>query len=100
MAGRLSPRGRSGTWSRSHYEKNRKATWNCNIDTRVCGVKKRIALSPKRRRTSSKNKANGACDFSMEEVRYMLGWAITFLIIALIAAVFGFGGIAAASAGI
>ena len=30
----------------------------------------------------------------------MLGWAITFLIVALIAAVFGFGGIAAASAGI
>ena len=30
----------------------------------------------------------------------MLGWAVTFLIIALIAAVFGFGGIAAASAGI
>jgi uncharacterized membrane protein YtjA (UPF0391 family) len=30
----------------------------------------------------------------------MLGWAITFLIIALIAAVFGFGGIAVASAGI
>jgi uncharacterized membrane protein YtjA (UPF0391 family) len=30
----------------------------------------------------------------------MLGWAITFLIIALVAAVFGFGGIAAASAGI
>ncbi|HEU5312952.1 MAG TPA: DUF1328 domain-containing protein [Candidatus Udaeobacter sp.] len=29
----------------------------------------------------------------------MLGWAITFLIIALVAAVFGFGGIAAASAG-
>ena len=28
----------------------------------------------------------------------MLGWAITFLIIAVIAAVFGFGGIAAASA--
>ena len=36
----------------------------------------------------------------MKEVRYMLGWAITFLVIALIAAVFGFGGIAAASAGI
>jgi uncharacterized membrane protein YtjA (UPF0391 family) len=36
----------------------------------------------------------------VEEVIYMLGWAITFLIIALIAAVFGFGGIAAASAGI
>lgn len=30
----------------------------------------------------------------------MLGWAITFLIIALIAAVFGFGGIAVAAAGI
>jgi uncharacterized membrane protein YtjA (UPF0391 family) len=31
---------------------------------------------------------------------YLLGWAVTFLIIAIIAAVFGFGGIAAASAGI
>ena len=30
----------------------------------------------------------------------MLGWAITFFIVALIAAVFGFGGIASASAGI
>ena len=30
----------------------------------------------------------------------MLGWAITFLIVALIAAVLGFGGIASASAGI
>lgn len=30
----------------------------------------------------------------------MLGWAITFLVIALIAAVLGFGGIAGASAGI
>ena len=30
----------------------------------------------------------------------MLGWAISFLVIAIIAAVFGFGGIAAASAGI
>ncbi|MEL6646179.1 MAG: DUF1328 domain-containing protein [Pseudomonadota bacterium] len=30
----------------------------------------------------------------------MLGWAIAFLIIALIAAVFGFGGIASAFAGI
>ena len=27
----------------------------------------------------------------------MLGWAVTFLIIALIAAIFGFGGIAAAA---
>jgi uncharacterized membrane protein YtjA (UPF0391 family) len=30
----------------------------------------------------------------------MLGWAVVFLIIALVAAVFGFGDIAAASAGI
>ncbi|MCR8723860.1 DUF1328 domain-containing protein [Frigidibacter sp. ROC022] len=30
----------------------------------------------------------------------MLGWALTFLVVALIAAVFGFGGVASASAGI
>ena len=30
----------------------------------------------------------------------MLGWAVMFLIIAIVAAIFGFGGIAAASAGI
>jgi len=30
----------------------------------------------------------------------MLGWALTFFVIAIIAAVFGFGGIATASAGI
>jgi uncharacterized membrane protein YtjA (UPF0391 family) len=30
----------------------------------------------------------------------MLGWALTFLVIAIIAALFGFGGIASASAGI
>jgi uncharacterized membrane protein YtjA (UPF0391 family) len=30
----------------------------------------------------------------------MLGWALTFLVIAIIAAIFGFGGIASASAGI
>ncbi len=30
----------------------------------------------------------------------MLGWALTFLAVAIIAAVFGFGGIASASAGI
>ena len=30
----------------------------------------------------------------------MLGWALTFLIVAIIAAVFGFTGIVAASAGI
>ena len=30
----------------------------------------------------------------------MLGWALAFLVIALVAALFGFGGIASASAGI
>ncbi|MDA0206523.1 MAG: DUF1328 domain-containing protein [Acidobacteria bacterium] len=30
----------------------------------------------------------------------MLGWALTFLVVALMAAVLGFGGIAGASAGI
>lgn len=30
----------------------------------------------------------------------MLGWALTFLVIAIIAGVFGFGGIASASVGI
>jgi uncharacterized membrane protein YtjA (UPF0391 family) len=39
-------------------------------------------------------------DSIFEEVNIMLGWAVVFLIIALVAAVFGFGGIAAASAGI
>src|SRR5579872_2510391 len=32
--------------------------------------------------------------------RIMLGWALTFLLIALVAAVFGFGGIAGTAAGI
>lgn len=30
----------------------------------------------------------------------MLSWALTFLVVAIIAAIFGFGGIASASAGI
>jgi len=30
----------------------------------------------------------------------MLGWAVTFLVIALVAALFGFGGLAGAAAGI
>ena len=38
--------------------------------------------------------------FSLRGGEDMLGWAVVFLIIALVAAVFGFGGIAAASAGI
>lgn len=37
--------------------------------------------------------------FDVEELT-MLGWAITFLVIALIAGVLGFGGIMGASAGI
>lgn len=37
---------------------------------------------------------------SRTEEQTMLGWALTFLIIALVAAVLGFGGIAGAAAGI
>ena len=37
---------------------------------------------------------------SLTKEHAMLGWALTFLVIALIAAVLGFGGIAGASAGI
>ncbi|MGB9473935.1 MAG: DUF1328 domain-containing protein [Candidatus Udaeobacter sp.] len=43
---------------------------------------------------------NGECDSLVKGGEKMLGWAVTFLIIALVAAVLGFGGIAAASAGI
>jgi uncharacterized membrane protein YtjA (UPF0391 family) len=35
-----------------------------------------------------------------QELLHMLGWALTFLVIAVIAGVFGFGGIATTSAGI
>ena len=49
---------------------------------------------------SNTRTAIGKFDSSLKEVKTMLGWAITFLIIALIAAVFGFGGIAVAAAGI
>lgn len=43
----------------------------------------------------------GPARFRHKEVMAeMLGWAIAFLLIAIVAAVFGFGGIAAASAGI
>jgi uncharacterized membrane protein YtjA (UPF0391 family) len=38
--------------------------------------------------------------FKELELLNMLGWALTFLVIAVIAGVFGFGGIAATSAGI
>lgn len=38
--------------------------------------------------------------FSVGGGEDMLGWAVVFLIIALVAAVFGFGGIAVAAAGI
>jgi uncharacterized membrane protein YtjA (UPF0391 family) len=36
----------------------------------------------------------------MKGGKIMLGWAVTFLVIALIAALLGFGGIAGAAAGI
>jgi uncharacterized membrane protein YtjA (UPF0391 family) len=38
--------------------------------------------------------------YGLKEERKMLRWALAFFIIALIAAVFGFGGIALAAAGI
>jgi uncharacterized membrane protein YtjA (UPF0391 family) len=45
-------------------------------------------------------RSNRLTRFTSKGGETMLGWAVTFLIIALVAAVFGFGGIAAASAGI
>jgi uncharacterized membrane protein YtjA (UPF0391 family) len=36
----------------------------------------------------------------MDEVTIMLGWALTFLIVAIIAGVLGFGGIASGAASI
>jgi uncharacterized membrane protein YtjA (UPF0391 family) len=44
--------------------------------------------------------AGGRCERLTTETTTMLGWALTFLIIALIAAAFGFGGIAGAAIGI
>ena len=44
--------------------------------------------------------ANGLWGLSKVGVITMLGWALGFLVLALIAALFGFGGIASASAGI
>lgn len=38
--------------------------------------------------------------FNKREEIIMLGWALTFFIIAIVAAVFGFGGIAGAATGI
>lgn len=46
-----------------------------------------------------KSAVPGAVRYQEKETD-MLGWALTFLIIALIAAAMGFGGIAGASAGI
>lgn len=40
---------------------------------------------------------SGSCD-EVEEA--MLGWALAFFVIAIVAAIFGFGGIATATAGI
>ena len=42
----------------------------------------------------------GDIQWKQNEDNLMLGWAITFFIIAIIAAVFGFGGIAGAATGI
>jgi uncharacterized membrane protein YtjA (UPF0391 family) len=36
----------------------------------------------------------------LQEIQVMLNWALTFLVVALIAAALGFGGIAGTSAGI
>src|SRR5581483_11307760 len=47
-----------------------------------------------RRDRRLKRRGNAVADKSKESI--MLGWAITFLIVALVAALFGFGGIAAA----
>ena len=44
-------------------------------------------------------RAQGAVT-DIEGGKDMLGWSLTFLVLALLAALFGFGGIAAASAGI
>jgi uncharacterized membrane protein YtjA (UPF0391 family) len=43
---------------------------------------------------------NPALAKNKEGDEIMLGWALTFLVVAIIAAFFGFGGIAVASAGI
>lgn len=42
----------------------------------------------------------GLPDIYTEKGNVMLGWALAFFILAIVAALFGFGGIAAASAGI
>ncbi len=41
-----------------------------------------------------------SCYYKQMEENTMLSWALTFLIVALVAGVLGFGGIAGASAGI
>jgi uncharacterized membrane protein YtjA (UPF0391 family) len=48
---------------------------------------------PKARGTGCSDRS-GTCA-ALHQERIMLGWAITFLIVALVAALFGFGGIAA-----
>jgi uncharacterized membrane protein YtjA (UPF0391 family) len=37
---------------------------------------------------------------AFQEDAYMLSWALIFFVVAIVAAIFGFGGIASASAGI
>ena len=48
----------------------------------------------------SKHNSASAAHGKVEKEAHMLGWALTFLVVALIAAVFGFSGLASASAGI
>jgi uncharacterized membrane protein YtjA (UPF0391 family) len=66
----------------------------------LCLVRYEIAPLRDRLETKTHARENDRCDSWLKGGETMLGWAVTFLIIALIAAVFGFGGIAAASAGI
>jgi uncharacterized membrane protein YtjA (UPF0391 family) len=57
-------------------------------------------LLAERTNTQPKTPALGQGSGRLQKEIIMLGWALTFLVIALIAAVLGFGGIAGASAGI
>ena len=46
------------------------------------------------------SRSRSATNTQKQQINHMLSWAITFLVIALIAAVLGFGGIAGAAVGI
>jgi uncharacterized membrane protein YtjA (UPF0391 family) len=60
-----------------------------------------IALEARRRIQETNGSISQRQEFLLSNRRGdMLGWALTFLIVALIAAVFGFGGIASGAANI